>query len=57
MRTRSQTRTRKQAYLAHLKASRCRGKPSTTCRRSVGCKRTKRGARKSYCRSRRNRHI
>ena len=57
MRTRSQSRIRKQAYLAHLKTSRCRGKSLQTCRHSVGCKRTKHGTRKSYCRSRRNRHV
>lgn len=57
MRTRSQSRSRKQAYLAHLRNSRCRGKSPSTCRLRKGCKRTKSGRRKSYCRSRKNRHV
>ena len=55
MRTRSQTRTKKQVYRARLKTSNCRGKSFTKCRLKNGCKRTKAGRRKSYCRSRKNR--
>ena len=55
MRTRSQTRTRKQVYRSRLKKSNCRGKSFTTCRLRNGCKRTRNGRRKSYCRSRSNR--
>ena len=55
MRTRSQTRTRKQVYRARVKNSTCRGKSFTTCRLRNGCKRTRRGRRKSYCRKRSNR--
>jgi hypothetical protein len=55
MRTRSQTRTRKQVYRARLKRSNCRGRSFTTCRLKNGCKRTRAGRRKSYCRSRKNR--
>ena len=55
MRTRSQTRSKKQVYRARLKTSNCRGKSFTTCRLKNGCKRTRRGRRKSYCRSRSNR--
>jgi hypothetical protein len=55
MRTRSQTRTRKQVYRARLKRSNCRGRTFTACRLKNGCKRTRAGRRKSYCRSRKNR--
>ena len=55
MKTRSHTRTKKQLYLARLKASTCRGKSFTKCRLKYGCKRTRAGRRKSYCRSRKNR--
>ena len=56
MRTRGQTRTRKQVYRARLKTSNCRGKSFTSCRLKNGCKRTMAGRRRSYCRSRKNRH-
>ena len=56
MRTRSQSRTRKQIYRARVKSSSCRGKSYTTCRLKDGCKRTRRGRRISYCRKRTNRH-
>ena len=55
MRTRSQTRTRKQVYRARLKSSNCRGKSFTRCRLKYGCKRTMSGKIKSYSRSRKNR--
>lgn len=55
MRTRSHTRTRKQVYSARLKTSNCRGRSSTKCRLKYGCKKTRSGSRKSYCRSRKNR--
>lgn len=55
MRTRSQTRSRKQVYRARLKSSNCRGRSFTRCRLKDGCKRTMSGKKKSYCRSRKNR--
>lgn len=55
MKTRSMTRTRKQIYRARLKSSPCRGK-KTMCRKKFGCKKTRSGQRKSYCRKRTNRH-
>jgi len=57
MRTRSQTRRRKQEYRSRVKRSKCRGKTITTCRLRNGCKRTMAGRRKSYCRSRKNRPL
>lgn len=57
MRTRSQTRTRKQIYRARVKASTCRGKSFLKCRLRDGCKRTQAGRRKSYCRSRKNKRV
>ena len=56
MQTRSMRRTRKQIYRARVKASPCRGKTFTTCRRKNGCKRTMRGRRVSYCRRLTTRH-
>lgn len=56
MKTRSQTRTRKQIYRSRVKSSHCRGKSFTTCRLRNGCKRTRSGRRKSYCRRRANRN-
>ena len=56
MMTRSRTRSRKLAYRSRVKSSHCRGQ-SKKCTRSRGCKRTRRGQRKSYCRKLRNRHI
>ena len=38
-----------------LKRSNCRGRSFTRCRLKYGCKHTKTGKRKSYCRSRKNR--
>lgn len=55
MNTRSRTRTKKQIYRGRVKTSTCRGKTSTTCRLKNGCKRTKSGRIKSYCRHRTNR--
>ena len=56
VKTRSQHRTRKQIYRARVKSSTCRGKNFTKCRRKNGCKFTKSGKRKSYCRRLTNRH-
>lgn len=56
MNTRSRTRTKKQIYRRRVKTSRCRGKTFTTCRLKNGCKRTKSGRIKSYCRHRANRN-
>lgn len=57
MKTRSHTRTRKQIYSARLKTSNCRGRSSNKCRLKYGCKKTRAGRRKSYCRSRKNRSV
>lgn len=57
MKTRRRFRSKRQAYRAHLKTSKCRGKPSKQCSRMATCKRTRAGQRRSYCRRRRNRHI
>ena len=54
--TRSARRTKKQIYRARVKNSLCRGKDFTRCRLKNGCKRTRAGKRKSYCRNRSNRH-
>lgn len=57
MKTRSHTIRRKQVYLARIKNSKCRGRSSTKCRLRSGCKKTRAGHRKSYCRSRKNRSV
>lgn len=57
--TRSMTRTsrtRKQIYRARVKTSHCRGKKYDQCRKKNGCRTTKAGRRRSYCRKRTNRH-
>ena len=56
VKTRSQRRTQKQIYRSRVKSSPCRGKSFTKCRRKNGCKRTRAGRRKSYCRRVTNRH-
>jgi hypothetical protein len=56
--TRSKTakmRSRKQIYRSRVKHSPCRGKMSSACREKYGCKKTKAGTRKSYCRKMKNR--
>ena len=58
MQTRSKSRkmrSRKQIYRARVKTSPCRGQTGNGCREKYGCKKTKRGNRKSYCRKRTNR--
>lgn len=55
MQTRSMRRSRKAVYLARVKSSPCRGQ-TEKCRIKYGCKRTRRGKRRSYCRKRTNRH-
>ena len=54
MQTRSMRRSKKAIYRARVKTSRCRGQ--TRCRLRNGCKKTRAGKRKSYCRKRTNRH-
>lgn len=49
-------RTKKQIYRSRVKSSSCRGKNYTKCRLKDGCKRTRKGKRKSYCRKLVNRH-
>ena len=56
--TRSQKaakRTRRQIYRSRVKQSQCRGKVKTACRKKNGCKNTKAGKRRSYCRKTKNR--
>ena len=53
MQTRSMRRSKKAIYRARVKTSRCRGQ--TRCRLRNGCKKTRAGKRKSYCRKRTNR--
>lgn len=48
-------RTRKQIYAARVRASPCR-KQTSKCRDKYGCKFTKAGKRKTYCRKLKNRH-
>lgn len=58
MMTRSRTRrarTKRQIYRSRVKASPCRGKISSECLDKNGCKNTKSGRRKSYCRRKMNR--
>lgn len=55
MQTRSARRTKKAIYRSRVKASPCRGQ-TEKCRIKYGCKKTRRGVRKSYCRKRSNRH-
>jgi hypothetical protein len=55
--TRSRTRmnkTKKQVYRSRVKSSPCRGQTSK-CREKYGCKKTKAGRRKTYCRKTKNR--
>jgi len=59
VKTRSQhkkSQTLKKIYRARVKSSPCRGKVQTACRLKYGCKNTKKGTRKSYCRKTVNRH-
>ena len=56
--TRSKTaksRSRKQIYRSRVKHSPCRGQTSNACREKYGCKKTKAGTRKAYCRKLKNR--
>lgn len=50
-------RTRKQVYRSRIKHSPCRGQTINACKPQYGCKKTKSGTRKSYCRKNKNRHI
>ena len=56
--TRSKTRmarSKKQVYRARVKTSPCRGVSGDGCREKYGCKKTRKGRRKSYCRKNKNR--
>ena len=48
-------RTRKQIYRGRVKTSPCRGQIKSACLEKYGCKNTRRGSRRSYCRKRMNR--
>ena len=54
MHTRSMRRTKKAIYRSRVKSSHCRGQ--TRCRKHQGCKKTRSGKRKSYCRKLKNKH-
>ena len=54
MKTRSMRRTKRSIYRSRVKSSPCRGK-TRNCRVKYGCKKTRSGRRKSYCRKSRNR--
>jgi len=41
-------------YRRRVKKSACRGKPASICKRTSGCKATRRGKRKTYCRHNKN---
>ena len=59
MKTRSITRSIKQkksVYRSRVKNSKCRGK-TRHCTLRRGCKKTRTGKRKSYCRSRKNKRV
>ena len=47
------TRTRARSYRRRVKASKCRGKNRTACRRARRCK-TAKGKKRTFCRKRRN---
>lgn len=49
--------TPKQVYRYRSKHSQCRGLINSRCIRKKGCKPTKRGERKSYCRTKKNRPV
>ena len=55
MKTRRMMRTKKQIYRSRVKSSPCRGQ-TEKCRKKYGCKKTRKGTRKSYCRKSSNRH-
>lgn len=48
-------RSKKAIYRSRVKSSPCRGQ-TRRCREKYGCKKTRSGKRKSYCRKRTNRH-
>ena len=57
VKTRSMTRrnrAKKLIYRAHVKSSVCRNLTKGKCRMKNGCKSTKKGRRRSYCRSMKN---
>ena len=49
-------RTRKQIYRARVKTSPCRSQRKSACLEKYGCKNTRSGRRRSYCRKLVNRH-
>lgn len=54
MQTRSKTRTKRRIYRSRVKSSPCRGQ-TKKCRIKYGCKKTRSGRRRSYCRKSHNR--
>ena len=55
VKTRSMRRTKRQIYRIRVKSSVCRKLSKDKCRKKNGCKSTKKGRRRSYCRSMKNR--
>ena len=49
-------RSRKQIYRSRTKTSPCRGKKSDSCLLKYGCKKTRAGKKRSYCRKTVNRN-
>jgi len=57
--TRSKTHqrhTKRAIYRARVKSSPCRGQLRSACLEKYGCKNTKAGRRRSYCRKKKNRN-
>jgi hypothetical protein len=48
---------RKKIYRSRVKYSKCRSQLTAACKAKYGCKKTRHGRRRSYCRKTRNRHI
>lgn len=49
-------RSKKRIYRSRIKSSPCRGQ-TNKCKKKNGCKKTRRGRRRSYCRKSTNRHV
>jgi hypothetical protein len=50
-----QRRTKRHIYRSRVKTSPCRGQIRSACLEKYGCKNTKAGRRRSYCRKKMNR--
>ena len=59
-RTRAQTKkllSKRKSYRRRVKTSKCRSKPRYACAATTGCKLTKSGKRKTYCRKSSNHKV